>query len=258
MLQQERWVSQSAAGGGDGAPCSPFNTLAAAVAAAAALPVATYLRLCGGDYTAEGNINYDDKRLSVQGLQLFNQAAASTPTHGVFLRPFSTGDVALILEIARTNCNIAARSPGIIVFAQDAYVEALSDGTNLIDWNFNGTSPDVMRAGTQGTLAASIRGYSVGLAESVTLNGFFLSNSVVNGPLSMAGNTTTSVLRETLIQFPLIAPSAGTLWQLWDCQFPADASGVVITSNVQTDLTTYERGIRSGVTFPLGTDVVDA
>ncbi len=255
-LSQIFWVDQEAAAGGTGSDEQPFSTAAAAIAAAGA-GVGTYTRInfCPGSYGGEGALNYTDKRLHVVGQSRFNQSG-STVVDGLELRPTNStpGGPHMILEVERMNVNVIAQSDGVIGFAENAYVEGLSDGVHFMSWDCVGDS-SVMRFSPLGTTNGQFTGFGSGVVGSFN-DTVFLTSCRTTGFVEMVNaGSDRSVFDECLIEHSVT--SAHPL-DIWEATFPIDGSAIVITCGTcRTDLASYARGVIAGVTWPATVVIVD-
>lgn len=266
VLTQTLYVDQNAPAGGDGSIAAPFNTWAAAAAAAPGpvLGVAQpcVLLLSPGDYTAEGVVSVTDKRLTIDGRGLLNLSGV-TATHGIFLELHSTGDVPLSAELIGINSQFRPKSHNLSVIMQNAYCEQHGDGTHSATIIMSGPMPLLNRSVGDGPNPEAanwvIDGGSIG---SMLIHG---SANVRNGTIDGSGvileniSAAESVFSNTLLQSGPIETHHPL--KMWGCFFPVDATSVVITTPdngvVYTDLATYVRGTLSGVTWPINTVLVE-
>ena len=266
VLTQTLYVDQNAPAGGDGSIAAPFDTWAAAAAAAPGpvLGVAQpcVIMLSPGDYSAEGTVVVTDKRLTLRGLGILN-VSGTTFTHGIFMALVSTGNVALSAEFIGINSQFQPRSHNLTIILQNAFCEQNGDGVHSASVVMTGTSPfDCRTVGNGAFPEVATLTVDGGAFANMLIHG---SMSVRNGQLDGAGiilenlSATESVLDDTLI-------NSGTIethhpLSVWGCSFAHDATSVIISAldgaTVTTDLATYARGVRSGVTWPVDTIIIE-
>lgn len=267
VLTKILYVDQNAPAGGDGSIAAPFNAWADAAAAAPGpvLGVAQpcVLMLSPGDYSAEGVVAVTDKALTIIGAGLLN-LSGTTFTHGIFIRVTSTGNVPLGTTLIGVNSQFQPNSDNLTVLLFRAYCEQNGDATHSANVVMNGPSPLMNRSVGNGAFPNIADLYAFGGSYgNGTIHGSMnMRNSEIEGSdgLILDNNAAgESVCLGTLVKSGPITTHHPLAF--WNCTFSPDASSVVISTlvsgRVTTDLATYERGVRSGVTWPVDTAIIE-